>query len=364
MDASTFQQLADLVINERGKHAADLREVLRAEVATLDGHLKNLSEAFDEDVRRQFYQPAVDDLRRASQSWNVQMGQLQTTTIVTNDRTRARVSPEQVAVLDQPKRQILLQEGLQVAHGLAQETRAVGQAAAAYTASEAFIPGSSALLAASGVAPAPGKYLEELKTKSDRHTVSVGDDIDVTPVIQPDGASVAFHLLYTHTPRVETTDSESPVVPGVRRHLIESEVQAQSHELKEVSRFRVDLGSNQQGKGVALLEDLPLVGGLFRPRRSVAATFQENIILADVVVYPTSLSLGDGWLAFQSDAKTKTAQGQQPGSPTRGRIELAEWVEQTLQSHAEMTLTGRRNPLIALPPVGTGPPSAPARVRR
>ena len=51
----------------------------------------------------------------------VRMGQIQTTTIRTNDRMLARVSPGQMAVLDRPVRPVLLQEGLQVAYGLAQE---------------------------------------------------------------------------------------------------------------------------------------------------------------------------------------------------------------------------------------------------
>ena len=153
VDSGTFSQLTDQIINQKQQRALDIQEAIRGESATLDGHLRHLSEAFEEDVRRQFYQPALEDLRQLASQWKVQMGQLQTTTIVTNDRTRARVSPEQVAVLDMAKRKILLQEGLELADGLVKEAGVVGQRIAAISASEILAPGSSALLNSSGLAP-------------------------------------------------------------------------------------------------------------------------------------------------------------------------------------------------------------------
>ena len=181
---------------------------------------------------------------------------------------------------------MLLQEGLQVAYGLAQEAQSLSQSASLQAASGAVAPGSSPWLAETGLAPVPGQHLGELVEKSERTRVSVGDDIAVTPVIQPDGCSVAFHLVYAHTPERES-DGKSPTPAGVQRHLIEADVQIPSLELQEVSRFRVTLDSDEQGKGIPLLEDVPGVGALFRPRRAVASTTQENIILVDAVVYPT-----------------------------------------------------------------------------
>ena len=76
-------------------HAADLREgTAGRKWRRWDGYLKNLSEAFEKDIRKQFYQTG------SSRTFGVrlalgrlQMGQLQTTTIVTNDRTQRPRKP-------------------------------------------------------------------------------------------------------------------------------------------------------------------------------------------------------------------------------------------------------------------------------
>ena len=277
LDAASFGALADHVIEEQATHVLDLHEVVRSEVAALDGQLKRLTVAFEQDVRRQFYKPVLGDLRRNSSAWKVQMGQVQTTTIRTHDRMPARVSPGQTAVLDRPVRRVLLQEGLQVAHGLAQEAQSLAQYGSLQAAGNAVAPGSSALLAQTGLAPVPGQHLGQLVEPSERITVSVGDDISVTPVIQPDGCSVAFHLVYAHTPHRDS-DGKTPVSAGVQRHLVEANVHIASLELQEVSRFRVALDAKEQGKGIPLLEDIPVAGRCFghvvrRPRRCKRTSF-------------------------------------------------------------------------------------------
>jgi hypothetical protein len=336
VDRGTFSQLTDQIINQKQHRALDIQEAMRGESATLDGHLRHLSEAFEEDVRRQFYQPALEDLRQLASRWKVQMGQMQTTTIVTNDRTRARVSPEQVAVMDMAKRKILLQEGLELADGLVKEAGVISQRIAATSASEILAPGTSALLDSTGLAPVPGKHLESLTTASQRTRVSVGDEIDFTPVIQPDGATVAFHLQYAHAPRRHSDDS-SESTAGLGKHYIDTQVQVQNHELKEVSRFRSEMNATEQGRGVMLLEDVPVVGTLFRPRRASAATIQQSIILTDVVIYPTSAAMGRGWLAMESaEPDSETGDPRSAKDP----VNLVQWVEQTLEASAQAALQG------------------------
>ena len=109
-DAAAFGTLADHVIEEQAAHVLDLQAVVRAEVAALDGQLKRLTTAFEQDLRSQFYKPALERLRRTSSMWQVHMGQTQTTTIRTKDRMVAHVSPGQTAVLDRPVRPVLLQK--------------------------------------------------------------------------------------------------------------------------------------------------------------------------------------------------------------------------------------------------------------
>ncbi len=210
---------------------------MRSELAALDGQLKRLATAFQDDLRRQFYWPVLKDMRRRSNAGRLRMGQIQTTTIRTNDRTVARVSPGPVAVLERPVRPVLAQEGLQVAHGLVQEAQTVAQYGSMQAAGNALAPGGGALLAQVGVSPVPGQHLGQLVAQSEQVTVSVGDDIQVTPVIQSDGCSVAFHLVYTHTPRRDD-DARTPVASGVQRHMVEADVHLASLELQEVSRPR------------------------------------------------------------------------------------------------------------------------------
>ena len=211
LDAVSFGVLADRVIEEQAVRVLDLHEVARAEVAALDGQLKRLTTAFEEDLRRQFYKPVLEDVRRDSRASKVRMGQIQTTTIRTNDRLLARVSPGQTVVLDRPVRPVLLQEGLQVAQGLAQEAQSLAQSGRLQAASNMVAPANSAVLAQAGLTPVPGQHLEQLVGQSERITVSAGDDISVTPVIQADGFSVAFHLVYTHTPHaIPTGRQRSP----------------------------------------------------------------------------------------------------------------------------------------------------------
>ena len=340
LDAAAFATLADRVIEEQAARAVDLRQFVRAEVAALDGQLKRLTTAFDEDLRRQFYRPALQELRRKSGAVKAQMGQIQTTTIRTNDRTLARVSPSQVAVLERPVRPVLLQEGLQVAHGLALEAQSLAQYGSLQAAGNMMAPGSAALLGQTGLTPVPGQHLGQTVATSERISVSVGDDIQVTPVIQPDGCSVAFHLVYTHTPQRDT-DGKTPISSGVRRHTIEADVHLPNLELQEVSRFRVALDAEQQGNGVPLLEDVPGLGALFRPRRTAASTTQENIILVDAVIYPTALALSEkSWLAADS-ADTKNAAVPMSQSPVTasGQDELTGWVLQTLWRQARENLS-------------------------
>ena len=140
----------------------------------------------------------------------------------------------------------------------------------------------------------------------------------------------------TRTPRDPTpTASESTAELG--KHYIDTQVQVQNHELKEISRFRSEMSATEQGRGVMLLEDVPVVGTLFRPLRASAVTIQQNIILTDVVIYPTSSAMGRGWLAMES-AEPVPGTGDPRSAQTP--VNLVQWVEQTLEASAQAALQG------------------------
>jgi hypothetical protein len=77
----------------------------------------------------------------------------------------------------------------------------------------------------------------------------------------------------------------------IRRHFINTQVQTSSFELRELSRYQVALKAARTSQGVPLLQDIPGVGLLFRPLPSDESSIQQNIILAQSVVYPTLFDL-------------------------------------------------------------------------
>jgi hypothetical protein len=283
-------------------------------------------------------------------------------TIRTNDRTLARVSPGQVAVLERPVRPVLLQEGLQVGHGLVQEAQSLAEYGNPHVAAIRSVSGGFPGWDQSGSNPVPGQHIGQLVSASERIQITVGDDIHVTPVIQPDGFSVAFHFVYTHTPRRDT-DGPTPISSGVQRHMVEADVQLPSLELQEVSRFRIAVDVDEQGNGVPLLEDVPGVGALFRPRPTTVSTIQENIILVDAVVYPTALALSEKcWLAADSaNASNAAAPMARSSVATTGQDELAGWVLQTLRRQAQASLSEPGNAMRLAEPSGEPPSATPLR---
>jgi hypothetical protein len=72
-DLTSLDALTDRVIEEQAQRVLDLQEVMRGEVAALDGQLKRLATAFEEDIRRQFYRPVLNDLRRNADKWDMRM---------------------------------------------------------------------------------------------------------------------------------------------------------------------------------------------------------------------------------------------------------------------------------------------------
>jgi len=149
--------------------------------------------------------------------------------------------------------------------------------------------------------------------------------------------------------------------------MVEADVQMPSLEVQEVSRFRVALDSEEQGKGIPLLEDVPGVGALFRPRRAAASTTQENIILVEAVVYPTSLALaGKCWLAIDStNSRNSSVSTVGCAAAPGGQGELEGWVLQTLRRQAQAHFLESDNaPRIAQPAGGSVSSTAPRPIFR
>ena len=294
------KRLLDRFIDEQEEKVVDLWESLRSHVANVDGHLKRMAIAFEDDINAQFYQPAFQDIRRASRYWSVELGQIETTTILTNDRAVAKVSPSQTLQLDLPKRQILVHEAASGAQAVAEETRSIAQRVGIRAAASTAGPVGTALAVATPLGQPVGTQLQALVPNPELYAFEAGNSFEISPVIQPDGYSIAYQFLYQYSNELdEPTGADEKKLGRIRRHYVKAEVQTSSYELREISRFRVSTKAARIGRGVPLLESIPFIGVLFRPLPSFGSALQENIILADCVVYPTVFDLmGPRWLRY------------------------------------------------------------------
>src|SRR5690606_4297346 len=137
-----------------------------------------------------------------------------------------------------------------------------------------------------------GSALEALIPEPAIYKFETGTGYEIRPVIQPDGQAVVFDFDYMYTTNVrEPVRADEKHLGRVRRHFVHTAVQLGNYELREVSRYIVALKAERTGKGVPLLEDIPGLGVLFRPLPSDESALQQNIILAQTVIFPTLFDL-------------------------------------------------------------------------
>lgn len=297
-------RMLEQFIDEQEEKSVELLEAMRSHSSNIDNYLKRQAIAFEDDLQAQFYIPAFQDVRRASRYWDVNLGQIETTTILTNNRTLARVDPSATMEFDLPKRDILINEAMKGAKAVATEYGALMHdptflAATSLQSGQSatgLIDKNSPLQKVPGL-PADGK--PQFGTAFDRlipdpavYKFETGTGFQIRPVIQPDGHSIVYDFDYTYTTNVrEPVKADEKHVGRVKRHYIHTDVQTSSFELREVSRYVVALKGSRTSKGVPLLEDIPLVGLAFRPLPSDESSLQMNVILASSTIYPTQYDL-------------------------------------------------------------------------
>jgi hypothetical protein len=314
------KRLLDQFIDEQEERAVELLEALRSHSSNVDNYLKRLSIALEDDVNAQFYNPAFQDIRRASYTWDVNLGQIETTTILTNNRCFAKVDPAASFEFDLPKRELLITEAMRGAKALTTEygnlmqdgtflaatSLLSGQPAAGLVSSQSpvkMIPG----LSAGGSQKPFGAALDELIPDPAVYKFETGTGFEIRPVIQPDGHSIIYNFDYMYTTNVrEPVEADEKHLGRVKRHYVHTDVQTSSFELREVSRYMVALKASRTGRGVPLLEDIPAAGWLFRPLPNAESSLQMNIILASSVIYPTMYDLmGLRWAPYAEEINYK-----------------------------------------------------------
>lgn len=323
------RKLLEFLTDEQEEKHIELVEGTRSHIAQIDSYLKRLAIALEDDFKVQFYDPAFAEVRKASREWDVNLGQVERTTILTNNRAFAKVSPQATMEFDLPKRDIMITEAMKGAKAVVNEYGTLLQdptflsVAGMMSGSPAVggVPGTSAVPGLPGqgrpaagvrnVLPGQstdateqlmaetggpnrkfGSEFEKLIPDPAIYKIETGTGFEIRPVIQPDGHSIIYDFDYMYTTNVrEPVRPDEKHLGRVKRHYIHTEVQTASFELREISRYQVALKVSRTSRGVPLMEDIPGVGTLFRPLPSDESSLQQNIILGQSTVYPTLFDL-------------------------------------------------------------------------
>jgi hypothetical protein len=370
------KKLLDMLIDDVEDKYIDLLEGTRAHTANIDNYIKSVATALDDDFQTQFYLPAFRGVREASSYWDVQLGKVESTSILTNNRAFAKVEPEATMEFDLPKRDILIAEAMNSSLAMMQTYGALLQDPTflALTKLNSGQPTSSPVPGAAGglsivrnVLPAlpsdseervlsqngPGQLrlatpLEALIPDPAIYKFETGTGYQIRPVLSPDGQSVVFHFSYMYTTDVrEPVRADEKHLGRVKRHFIDTDVQLGNYELREISRYQVALKASRTSRGVPLLEDIPGVGALFRPLPSAESSLQENIVLGQAVIFPTLFDLmGLRWAPAVADLDPLRTRNQE--FVVRGRL-------RDLKNHTYDYSASRVDEFLRIPPAERRP---------
>ncbi len=310
-------KLLDHLIDEHEEKSMDLLEGTRAHISSIDNFLKRMTFALEDDFQVQFYDPNLVCIRDAARGSQVALSQVERTTVLGNNRELLKALPQATMEFDLPKRQIRVAEAMQGAKALVDDYGALlndPTFLAAYQMSGGGVPAESVrkmlpsglsdtspqqfhALSATQSPDRLGSNLQSLVPNPEIYQFETGTGFEVRPVIQPDGDSLVYDLTYLYTTELrEPVRADEKHLGRVKRHFIHTQVQTSSFELREIGRYQVALKAARTSRGVPMLENAPVVGGLFRPAPSEESSIQQNIILGRSVVYPTLYDLmGLAW---------------------------------------------------------------------
>ena len=325
------KKFLDMLIDELEEKYIELLEGTRAHTANIDNYLKRLTTALDDDFNTQYYYPVFRLVREASQYKRVEFGQTETTNLLVNNREFGKVSPSASMEFDLPKRDILIKEGLDSALAIYNDVGALvkdpnllalakmqsGNSAASPGAGTLggmgairnVLPGlqsdsAEQLLAQNaGSGPKFESNVEKLIPDPAIYKFETGTGYEIRPVIAPDGQAVVFDFHYLYSTQIrEPVRADEKHLGRVKQHFIDTDVHLSNFELREVSRYVVALKAERTANGVPLLEDIPVVGALWRPLPNREKSLQQNIIMAQATIFPTLFDLmGLRWAPAISD---------------------------------------------------------------
>lgn len=314
------KKLLDLLVDEIEDKFIEQLEGTRAHTANIDNYIKALSTALDDDFQTQFYNPSFRRVREAAaRFWDVTLGQIESTTVLANNRGLALVRPSATFEFDLPKRDIMITEGFKSAKALVDDYGALvndpsflalaklysgnpvsGQqnTGGSMSSVRSVLPGlpvtaDEMVMAQAGPGRREfGSALEGLIPDPAIYKFETGTGFELRPTLSPDGQCVVFKLDYMYTTDVrEPVRADEKHLGRVKRHFVSTDVQLSNYELREVSTYRVALRASRTGKGVPGLQDIPGVGVLFRPLPSSESSLQQNLIYSQATIFPTLFDL-------------------------------------------------------------------------
>ena len=306
------RKMLNHLIDEQEEKFIELVEGTRSHIAVMDDYLKRLSIAIEDDFKVQFYDPAFVRVREAARLRAVNLGQIERTTILTNNRAFAKVDPQATMEFDLPKRQIAIKEAFDAAKALVEDTGALMNDPTFLSAFQMMggskqpatvknlVPGQSTstdqqnmgLVPRQQESGAPGSALQSLVPEPSIFKLETGTGFQIRPVMQPDGDSVVYDFDYMYTTNIrEPVRADEKHIGRIKRHFVHTAVQTANFEMREISRYQVALKVSRTSQGVPLLQDIPFVGAAFRPAPSDESSIQQNIILGQTNVYPTLFDL-------------------------------------------------------------------------
>lgn len=261
------------------KEEQNVFRLANAQIAKTDNLVKQLIDAYDEDINRSIVQPTIYGLRQDLVSDKVSVGIISRTSILATNRLVARVDARGSAQLTVGEEKDAL--------------LAVQQLANLYMAAK-----TGGILGGLGGL----KSIRSERDTSEVYGINSGSVFKVTPVFDPSGQALRFQFDHTLANMVTEPDgSVQAAMPRVERHTVNTEVQLSNMELREISRFesnaRLGIPTSYKG-GVPIFRDIPYVNkipllGWFVRRSGQSAVIQESIILGQTTMYPTIADIFD-----------------------------------------------------------------------
>lgn len=251
----------------------DSLRTANAQVARADLMLKQMIDAVDQDIDRHFVQPTIQNLREKLVNEKVVgVGVFNRTSVISTNRLLARVDARASAQLPLGEETDILQSVQQLAQVV--QAGQIGGALGAFGSLNAL----------------PRNDVTEI------YGLTTQSQFKVTPIFDPTGQTLRFKFDYVAANLITEPDgTTNPQLPRIERHTVNTEVELNNLELREISRFdsnsKIGIPTRKWG-GIPLIKDLPGMShvpllGWFVRKTGNAAVIQQSMIFGQTTMYPT-----------------------------------------------------------------------------